>query len=55
MNNQKDIKNILMVLNSTQGLFKYPIGNKELMEKVKTLEALGRIKYDAINNRWVKK
>jgi len=50
MNN--DIKVLLIVLNSTRGFGKYPIGNKELTEKAKKLEAEGKIKYNEILMRW---
>ena len=50
---KKEIKDLLIVLNSTKG-FKYPIGNKVLMEKVKDLEEKGLIKYDTIYQVWKK-
>jgi hypothetical protein len=49
------IKDILIVMNSSNDLgFKYPIGNKELTEKVKELEKLNKIKYDEWYHRWKK-
>jgi hypothetical protein len=50
---RKDISNILMALNATNDMgFKYSIGNKELNDKVKSLEALGKIKYDSLYKKW---
>lgn len=52
---QKEIKQILIVLNSIGNtLGKYPIGNKILTEKTKNLESKGMIKFDNINNLWLK-
>ena len=52
----KEIKSILTALNSTVGGMggKYPIGNKVLMQKVKELEAEGKIKYDDKSDKWKK-
>lgn len=51
-----EIKTILLVLNSSNDLgFKYPIGNKELTEKVKALESAEKIKYDDKFCKWSKK
>lgn len=44
---KNQIKDLLIVLNSSNDLgFKYPIGNKELTEKVKEFESIGYIYYD---------
>lgn len=53
----KEIREVLMVLNAADDMgFKYPIGNKELCERVKGLEATGKIGYirNGLNGRWVK-
>lgn len=52
----KDIKDILIALNSTTGSMreKYPFGNKELTEKVKTLETQGLIAYNVFEGFWYK-
>ncbi len=49
---KKYIHIILNVLNSTSQFFKYPIGNKELTEKVKQLESLKKIQFNEYRNRW---
>lgn len=52
----KDIKNILLTLNSTIGpkMGKYPIGNKGLTEIVKEYEKDGYIKYNDKYEKWEK-
>jgi DNA-binding HxlR family transcriptional regulator len=49
----KEIKALLTAVNSTDNFFKYPIGNKDLTEKLKKLESDGIIKFDSLTNRWV--
>jgi len=50
-----EIQDILTALNSSGDMgMKYPIGNKELTEKVKKLEAEGKIKYDKHYGKWTK-
>jgi hypothetical protein len=50
----KDIKALVIAMNSSASdLFKYPIGNAELCEKLKALEALGRIRHDRHYNKWL--
>lgn len=50
------IKEILTALNSSNGMgFKYPIGNKELTEKVREFESEGKIIYDPIYQKWNKR
>lgn len=52
---KKEIKNILSAINSTgRNLFKYPIGNLELVEKLKTLEAKGQIRFNQLTGLWEK-
>jgi len=54
-NPKSEVSDLLIVLNSTNDLgFKYPIGNKELTSKIKTLEAAGKIHYDEHFKRWKK-
>lgn len=51
------INAILIALNSTfGGLYapKYPIGNKELTQKTKDLEAQGKIRFNEFNGKWSK-
>lgn len=50
------VDDILMILNShADNLgFKYPLGNKELTEKVKELESAGKIHYDELWKKWKK-
>lgn len=52
----KEVKNILIVLNSSPSLYgeKYSIGNKLLAEKTKELESKGLIKFDPYFNKWIK-
>lgn len=51
----KEIRNILIALNSSNNFGeKYPFGNKELTEKVKSLELEGKISYDKLNCNWKK-
>lgn len=50
-----EVKDLLIALNSSNDLgFKYPIGNQELTEKVKDLEAKGKIHYDDQFRKWNK-
>lgn len=52
-----DVDDLLLVMNSTGDFgFKYPIGNKELTEQIKKLEADGKIQYDpkAPHPKWRK-
>jgi len=51
-----DINGIITALNSTSGPMadKYPIGNKDLHEKVKAHEAAGHISHDPVTNKWKK-
>ena len=48
---KKDIEGIVIGLNVTD-MFKYPIGNKELLEKVRFLESQGIIYYKAYDSKW---
>jgi hypothetical protein len=48
----KQIKELLVILNSSNGYFKYPIGNKELTETVKLLESQNLIKFCNLTNKW---
>ena len=51
----KEIMIVLVAINSTgRNLFKYPIGNADLSEKLKTLEAKGKIKFDDYSGLWKK-
>lgn len=50
----KEIKALLIAVNSTENLFKYPIGNIELTVKLKLYETSGHIKFNPINNKWEK-
>jgi antirestriction protein len=51
----KDIKDLLMAMNSSGGMgFKYPIGNKELTEKLKKYEEAGKIHYNKHYDKWEK-
>ena len=53
---KNEVKNILTALNSTgPNLFKYPIGNKELTEKVKELEQQGKIEFCSFTQTWKRK
>lgn len=55
-NEKKQIKNLVISLNATNDLgFKYPIGNKELMDTVKEFESIGYIKYDEVTHKWTMK
>jgi hypothetical protein len=49
---KKEISQILLALNSSQNFFKYPIGNKELTEKIKALEIAGKINYCEFTSQW---
>jgi hypothetical protein len=52
-----EVQDILIALNSGGGGHiggKYPIGNKELTEKVKKFEAEKKIKYDEHHAKWMK-
>lgn len=51
---RREVKDILIALNSTDSFFKYPIGNSDLTEKVKLLESANRIKFNSLTNRWEK-
>lgn len=51
-NIKKEIESILLA-NNSNAFSKYPIGNKELVERMKVLEDKGKIHYDAMNNRWL--
>ncbi len=54
--NKNEIKKILQALNSSNDLgFKYPIGNKELTNKVRILESQGLIRYQAHLGQWTDK
>ena len=56
MKNTKEVQSILIALNSSNDMgFKYPIGNKELTEKVRQLESDGIIKYDVHTFKWMKR
>ncbi len=48
------LSDLLIAVNSTNGNWKYPIGNKELTEKLKNLEHDGVIEYDEYYSKWVK-
>lgn len=50
----KEITSILTALNSSSGMGKYPIGNKELTAKAKSLEASGYIEYHTGHDKWSK-
>jgi hypothetical protein len=51
--NKKDAKSLVIALNATgPSMFKYPIGNKELCERVKQAESMGLIKYNALTSLW---
>jgi len=52
---KKQIKDLIIVLNSSDNFFKYPIGNKELTAMVKEFESIGYIKFDDKTNKWGKK
>jgi len=52
---QKDVDPVLTAINSSgRNLFKYPIGNKELTEKLKQFETLEIIKFNETNGLWEK-
>jgi hypothetical protein len=51
----KQINELIIAVNACGNLFKYPIGNKELTEKLKTLEAQGKIQFNTFTNTWEKK
>lgn len=50
----KDIKALLIAVNSANNFVgeKYPIGNKELTLKLKTLEHERKIVFDVYNSKW---
>ena len=50
----KALNDLLIAVNSTNGNWKYPIGNKELTEKLKRLEHDMIIEYDEHFGKWVK-
>jgi len=47
----KDLKDLVIVLNSTRGC-KYPLGNKDLCLRVHYLEEEGILNYDELNQTW---
>jgi hypothetical protein len=49
---KKQIKDLIIVLNSSYTFFKYPIGNKQLTEMVKEFESIGYIKFNDKTNKW---
>lgn len=49
---KSEVGDILVVLNSTSNGGSYPIGNKELTEKVKKLEEEGKLHYDSLADKW---
>lgn len=54
MKKNKEVQNILIALNSSN-MFKYPIGNKELVLKTRELESNCIIWYDALYSKWILK
>jgi len=48
----KEIRALLVAVNSTENFFKYPIGNKELTEKLKTMEDMSLIKFNSFSSKW---
>ena len=51
---KKELKSLVIALNATgPNMFKYPIGNRELCERVKNAESMGLIKYNAFTSLWV--
>lgn len=55
MKPRNEVRNILLVVNSSSNDFgKYPIGNKDLTNKLKMLEILKEIKFNCVTNRWEK-
>ena len=51
---KKEIKDLLIAVNSSENFFKYPIGNKELTEKLKSFELKGLIKFNNVTMKWEK-
>jgi len=51
-NEKKQIKDLVISLNSVKSDFKYPIGNKKLFETVKEFESIGYIVYDDKTCKW---
>ena len=49
---KNEIKNLILVLNSSNNLFKYPIGNRTLTDKIKLLESQNKIIFDDKINKW---
>jgi hypothetical protein len=49
--NQK-IQEILIALNTSKGLFRYPIGNPELVKVIKLLESRDLIRYNSVRDEW---
>lgn len=48
----KDIKGIIIALNASNGIFKYPLGNEKLTDIVKALESKGLIYFSPHYNKW---
>ena len=51
--NKKQVKELLIAVNSSGNFFKFPIGNKQLSEQLADAELLKLIKWDSFNNKWV--
>lgn len=50
----KDIKALLIAVNASGNFFQYPIGNKELTEKLKELEEKKLIEFNKFEMKWKK-
>jgi len=49
---KKELLELIIVLNSSNGNWKYPIGNKALTDKCMLLEHRGLIKFDVYFQKW---
>ena len=48
----EEVKRLLLGVNAQDNLFKYPVGNRELTERLKMLEEKERIRFNNKTNKW---